>query len=402
VTAGLATERYAVAPAAAYALLHSLWQGALLAVLAALAMSLLARRSAAVRHAVGLACLLAMIAAPVATFVLYRRAAELAFPSALAFVMPTPSGRAGPLMLRGADWLVLAVPVAWLAGAAVMVLRQLGGWRAVLALDRRPSGALPDSWLERVEVLRRALGIARVVSLRSESGSASPFTARMVRPVIWLPAALWHRLTPAQRDALLAHELAHVRRLDWLWNGLQSTAQALLFFHPAAAWLSRRVRQEREHACDDLAVATCGDPVALAEGLAALERQRRVRPALALAARGGSLVQRITRLLAGSPGRARVRVPLGLVVLLCAGTALAGRLELPNDVLIDLCVDASTAGPLTPGTYRDITADAFNEQRHYRGRMDDQGRVFESYEEDGRPRPIDARVRAWLGQLPTR
>jgi hypothetical protein len=247
--------------------------------------------------------------------------------------------------------------------------------------------------------LRQALGISRAVAVRSAIGSASPFTARTLRPVIWLPAPQWTRLTPAQRDALLAHELAHVRRLDWLWNGVQSTVEALVFFHPAVWWLSRRVRQEREHACDDLAVATCGDAVALAEGLATLERQRRARPELVLAAQGGSLAQRITRLLVDAPP-VRVRIPVGLVILLGLGSVVATRLELPNDVLLNLRVASSADGPLSPGTFREITADAFNEQRYYRGSMDEHGHVLEIYEEDGHPRPIDSEVRAWLNQLP--
>jgi len=381
-----------VAPALARALIDSVWQVAVLAVLAAISWSLLQRRSAAVRHAVGLGFLLAMVLVPVVSFALAHHA-----PSPPWLGGGPPAARPpGPLLLQGTDWLALVVPLGWLVGAGVMLARQLGGWRVVVGLDRGPAPALPGAWLERVEVLRAALGIARPVAVRA-TRTVSPFTARALRPVIWLPAALWSRLSAEQRDVLLAHELAHVRRLDWLWNGLQSAVEAVLWFHPAVRWLSRRVREDREHACDDLAVATCGDPIALAEALATLERQR--LGGLVLAAQGGSLVQRIARLLACAPPRPRIRVPIGLVIVLCGGAALATQLELPRDGLIDLRIDASVAGPLTPGTFREITADAFHARRRYRGRMDDQGRVVEIYEEDGVARPIDPAVRAWLDEL---
>jgi len=385
---------YAVPPAVTYALLHALWEGALIAIVAAIGLAALERRSAALRHTVALTCLVAMAIAPIVTFVVVRRAPTLEGVS-------MARGPVGPLMMHGSDWLALIVPLVWALGAVALIVRQLGGWRVVMALDRRVAANVPRAWSERVEVLRRTLGISRVVAVRPAPGNVSPFTARTLRPVIWLPASLWSRLTLAQRDAIVAHELAHVRRRDWLWNGMQTLVEAILFFHPAAWWLGRRVREEREHACDDLAVATCGDPIALAEGLATLEQQRRGGPQLALAARRGSLVRRVSRLLVGAPVRASVYVPIGLAVVLAAGVAIATQVELPHDALINLRVDSSADGPLTPGTHREITADAFDEQRHYRGSMDDHGRVVEIYEEDGEARPIDPVVRAWLDELPT-
>jgi hypothetical protein len=280
-----------------------------------------------------------------------------------------------------------------------MLVRQLAGWRLVGALGRRPFGELPEIWQRRVDDLRQALGISRAVSVRPANDVASPFTARTFRPVIWVPVSRLTALSPEQRDAILLHELAHVRRLDWLWNGVQCTVESLLFFHPAVWWLSGRLRQEREHACDDLAVATGGDPLALAEALAALARRRGSYPGLVLAAQGGSLVERITYLLSGSAAQLRLRVPAGLLMLLWAGCLLATRIELPKDLLIDLRVDASAVGPLTPGAFREVTADAFGARHHYRGSMDSEGRVVELYEQDGTARPIDPAVRAWFDDL---
>lgn len=383
---------YSVPSAASHALLHAVWQLALLGVIAAMVLARVPARRAAARHAVGLVGLFAMAAAPVVTFVVYRSGGVAG--GGLAAAAP---GGGTPLLLRPSDWIVVAVPLVWLLGASVLAARQLGGWRMVIALGRRPAPALPAGWSHRVDELRRALGISRSVALRATVGAAAPFTARTLRPIVWLPEAVWPRLSPAQQDALLAHELAHVRRLDWVWNGLQSLVEAAVFFHPAVWWLGRRVRDEREHACDDAAAAVCGDAIALAEALAALARQR-AAPGLALAAGGGAVVRRIARLL-DAPAQPPIGTPRWLVPVLACGLLLAAELRLPSDVLIDVRVDASSAGPLAPGGYRELTADAFGGQRHYRAAMDEVGQLHEHYEEDGQPRPIDPAVRTWLTEL---
>src|SRR2546428_154855 len=127
-----------------------------------------------------------------------------------------------------------------------------------------------------------------------------PAVLGWVRPVILLPASALTGLTPLQLEALLAHELAHVRRYDYLVNLIQSVIETLLFYHPAVWWISARVRDEREHCCDDLAVAGGGDAHFYATALLGMERLRVTPPAFALAAagRGGALMGRIRRLVA--------------------------------------------------------------------------------------------------------
>jgi hypothetical protein len=226
---------------------------------------------------------------------------------------------------------------------------------------------------------------------------ASPFTARLLRPVVWLPLSLLTRLPVEQVEALIAHELAHIARLDWLWNGMQCVVESLLFFHPAAWWLSRRIRLEREQACDDLAVAACGNAIALAEALAQLECDRQPNPRLVLAAQGGSLMQRITRLLTGEPGRARWRWPAALLVLAVAGTVAVssvGVAKLPN-----IHIESTTDGTLRPGDRREITATGFDFDRHYVATVDANGKLVEVYEQDGLPRPIDDGARRWITEM---
>src|SRR5207253_10299038 len=128
-----------------------------------------------------------------------------------------------------------------------------------------------------------------------------PAVVGWLRPVILLPASALTGLTPQQLDVLLAHELAHVRRYDYLVNLVLSVIEMLLFYHPAVWWVSRRVREEREHCCDDMAVPACGDAHFYATALLGMERLRSPLPTLSMAAAGGSLVARVRRLMAPVP-----------------------------------------------------------------------------------------------------
>jgi len=325
--------------ALALTLLHSLWQGLALALLAAMAFWLLGPRRPAARHGLGLVLLAAMVAVPVCTFSLVLNAPPAADVEMLAVEMFTQeftvSPAAGTVVPPFAPPLAL-LPWAWAAGVAFMLIRLMGGWWAIDVLARQVHDPLPPALRARLHVLRRAMGIRREVAVRVLRTVALPCSARLWRPIIWLPAAMLTRLPPEQIEALIAHELAHIRRLDWVWNGLQCVIEALLFYHPAAWWLGRRIRQEREHACDDLAVAAGSEALVLAEALSALEDLRPVYQShcrshyrLTLSANGGSLMQRITRLLSPATGaRPGWGAPAALCALFFSGILIAGQVDL--------------------------------------------------------------------------
>ncbi len=392
-----------LASAAAFALVHSLWEVALLALLAWLSLWLLRSASASARHAVGMVWLAAMAAAPVFTLIMCWHApvpVDAAHGARVGSVLPwdAQSGSAAmPWIEARHGWMLVCISQLWLLGVALMLIRQFGGWRAMQRIEREPFAALPVQWLERLETLRAALGVSREVAVRMADGIASPFTAHVLRPLIWLPLTLLMQLPREQVEALLAHELAHIRRLDWCWNAMQCAIEALLFHHPAMWWLSRRIREEREHACDDLAVSVCGDPIVLAEALAGLQRQRRMAPRLALAAEGGSLMRRVSHLLSVAPARPSLRWPGMLLLMLCTSGLLAMQLVPPAHILSNLRFEASSQGELTPGNYRQYMASYLGEkQRQYRISMDAKGHVEENYAEDGQRKAMDADARLWL------
>jgi beta-lactamase regulating signal transducer with metallopeptidase domain len=157
------------------------------------------------------------------------------------------------------------------------------------------------------------------VGLRVSAMVQSPVVIGAWRPLVLVPVGMLTGLPAAQVEALLMHELAHIRRHDYLVNLLQSVAEALLFYHPAVWWVSSQIRKERECCCDDAAVAVSGDVMEYVNALAELASSRPMRLA-AVAANGGSLADRIARLLGErrpAPGK---RGTVLAVVLLAAAT----------------------------------------------------------------------------------
>jgi beta-lactamase regulating signal transducer with metallopeptidase domain len=399
----LASAQFAFAPALASALVHSVWQIALLALAAALALRAMAGAKAATRHNVAMGFLVAMLAVPAVQFLRFWSEPASTLNSGLLPAMTGPELSAANVFVQHSSPLAPFVVLFWIAGITLMLIRHVGSLRKLTAMERGPHELLPPHWQQRVDEMRSALGIARNVAVRLSSDVLSPFAARLLRPVIWLPLSLLTRTPAAQLEALLAHELAHIARKDWLWNGVQCVIESLLFFHPAMWWLSKRIRQEREHACDDLAVTACGDAIALAEALAALECDRHSsvfsNPGLILAANGGSLMQRVTRLLSGPPSRGRWGALAVLGALTVSGVVLITQVGIAGGRFPELQVTGSTAGPLGPGDYREIKAQGLDKQRYYRISLDARGRATEAYEENGEARPLDGNARRWIDRV---
>ena len=130
------------------------------------------------------------------------------------------------------------------------------------------------AWVATLDDLRHRLGVSRPVRLLKSALVEVPTVIGWFRPVILLPAATLSGLTPGQLEAILAHELAHVRRLDYLVNAFQCLVETLMFYHPIAWWISRCIREERENCCDDLVVEVCGDRLGYARALVTLEGLR--------------------------------------------------------------------------------------------------------------------------------
>ncbi|HKC63146.1 MAG TPA: M56 family metallopeptidase, partial [Pyrinomonadaceae bacterium] len=221
---------------------------------------------------------------------------------------------------RAAPYLLLA----WLAGVIFLIARFISGWRETRALKREVAPSL-ERWQMMLERLARQVRVSRPVRLCESALVEVPTVIGWLRPLILFPAKALTGLEPKALRALLAHELAHIRRYDYLVNMLQSLVEILLFYHPAVWWVSRQVRLEREHACDDLALSLCnGDAVVYARALLSVEEMRvgvRGGRALVLAADGGSLVARIRRIVAPKPNRTSplVAATVSIVLFIAVG-----------------------------------------------------------------------------------
>ncbi|MBS0202544.1 MAG: M48 family metalloprotease [Planctomycetes bacterium] len=191
-------------------------------------------------------------------------------------------------------WLVTS----WFVCVLVLSIRLLAVWRIVQSMKHRAVKPVADEWQRRLNGLAARLRVSRPVQLLESALVDVPTVIGWLKPIILIPASSLTGLTVPQLEAVLAHELAHIRRHDYLVNLLQAVVETLLFYHPAVWWLSGRIRDEREHCCDDLAVGACGSSFTFAQALAAMEllRSHNSGQALVLAASGGSLITRIRRL----------------------------------------------------------------------------------------------------------
>jgi beta-lactamase regulating signal transducer with metallopeptidase domain/HEAT repeat protein len=235
------------------------------------------------------------------------------------------SSLARPIIEPAMPWLVLG----WAIGVMVLCLRLVGGWWRTRALRVEGVSAVPAWCRAQLTGLSSQLRITRPVSIVASVRVSVPVVLGHLKPVVILPAAVLAGLSPTQLEAILAHELAHVRRHDYLVNLAQSVIETLLFYHPAVWWVSRQVRVAREHCCDDLAVTVCGSRTAYVHALLGLEELRQPDTLLALGATTGSLLGRARRLLvpaehcAASPRLAASVIALTVVALAAAGVPFA-------------------------------------------------------------------------------
>ncbi len=190
------------------------------------------------------------------------------------------------------------VVAVWMMGVLLCSLRLAGGWWHARRLAFVGAHAAAREWQEVVARLKSRLGVMRSVRLLESARVSVPIVVGWIKPTLIVPAAVLGGLAPSELEAVLAHELAHIRRHDYLVNLLQSAVETLLFYHPGVWWASHVVRVEREHCCDDLAVKACGDAVLYARALTAIELMRH-DPAgsMAMAVTGSPLLARVRRLL---------------------------------------------------------------------------------------------------------
>lgn len=383
-----------VVEALGWALLHFLWQGAAVAALCAVVLLALRRAAPGSRYLVACAGMLLMAACPLATLTWTwppsTRSAAIAsagdiprdftgaqgvaggpYPATpeaptVERVRPTDEKANAAAIVAQADhasrpasadfagrlrpalpWIVGG----WLLGVMALGLRLGVGWLRVQRLRRRQIRPAAAEWQTALRRLAALLRVSRPVTLVESALVEVPTVIGWLRPAILLPASVLMGLTPRQLEAILAHELAHIRRHDYLVNLVQTALEALLFYHPAVWWLSRVIRAEREACCDDVAVEVVNDKLDYARALASLE-ELRGRPRLAVAAADGPLAYRIRRLV-GAPCPQDNRSAWWVVAAVAAGVlamfAMQGRPTLQAEGPTEPIAEKPADPPVPPG-----------------------------------------------------
>jgi beta-lactamase regulating signal transducer with metallopeptidase domain len=291
-----------------WALLHLVWQGAIVAAILAAALALMARRTANARYAISCAALaLLPILAAITAWRAYEEpplpldggAAVLRAQTLPLDVAKAAAVHATRATLRSVGEIAHdALPnvvLLWLVGVTLLSIRLVVSWSRIkkLALSAAPAS---ETWQRTLARLADALALQRGVAILESAAVEVPTVIGWLKPLILLPLSTISALKPEEIEMLLAHELAHIRRHDFFVNLMQTAIETLMFYHPAVWWMSHRIRVEREHCCDDMAIETCGSALRYARALTHLEELRAHQTELALAANGGSLLTRIRRL----------------------------------------------------------------------------------------------------------
>ena len=317
-----------------WTLVHFLWQGiAIAAVYAAARRTLPGSRNPQGRYVLACGALAALLAAPAVTFrILTPRTQPVAvYPytgrvpaSSPALASVRNSAGAAPVIATriASDAVMPSIVLAWFAGTIVFWIRLTGGWLAAARMRQAFVRPAALEWQQSLDRIRVRIGLSRSVRLLVSALVQAPTVIGWLRPIVLMPVGALAGLPAEHVEMLLAHELAHIRRHDYLVNILQSVAEALLFYHPAVWWISGHIRAEREICCDDIAVSAGGDALTYACALAGFATPGHASMSPALAANGGSLPERIGRLLNQPVRSARPRsgAAVAATILLALGT----------------------------------------------------------------------------------
>jgi bla regulator protein blaR1 len=329
-----------------WTLLHFCWQSTIIALLYALVDRCLVHTATAVRYGVAMAMLGLMPLAALATFVEQERlvvhvgqgeqtlvgshvgSLHTAIVTEAPFAAPTITG--SELWIAGhTDRLMPWIDGVWLAGVCLLALRATGGWWRLRSLRSKAQLPVPDAVQQSFARVVEQLRLVQPVVLRVSRDVISPMAMGVWWTTVLLPLSVVTSLPAAQLEAVLAHELAHIRRWDYFCNLLQTAIECLFFFHPAVWWMSSRTRELREVCCDEVAARTCTDPGIYAEALLQMEEHRveHLQLAVALHGKGGTLLNRIRRVMGE---RTMEYGSMSVVRVAAAGLVVAGLVFAPH------------------------------------------------------------------------
>lgn len=285
-------------------LIHSLWQGLLLSVMAGLLLSLNKQASSAVRYNLVLAQLLLFVAACAATFLWewYKTPIQ----NAGIYIAASPTGDTALSVKSFVNSCVAyftanspIIVLLWFILFLVRTVRMMGSALFINRARHRFIYQPSDAWKEKVNNLCGKLQLKRAVKLLESGYVNVPMVIGHLKPVILIPVGLLAGLPPGQVEAVLLHELAHIRRNDYVVNCLQTIVETVFFFNPGLLWISSVLRDERENCCDDIALAQTQNKKEFVQALISFKEYALKRQSYAVAFPGNKngLLNRASRIL---------------------------------------------------------------------------------------------------------
>ncbi len=300
-----------------WTVVHSLWQATAIALLVAVLMIALRKKSAQTRYLVSCTGLFATLVAAIITFCFYfdfsYQISGIRYQVSDADLQDKLTVNSSEVITGSSkliadigfkDYFNQHLPLivsVWLMGVALFTLRLLSGVSYVAYLKRYRNAPMKGDWQARVEFLCEQLGVTKAVEIFESALVKTPMTVGSLKPIILFPLGAVAGLSSEQMEAILAHELAHILRKDYFFNIVQSIVEILFYFHPAVWWLSNTIRNERENCCDDIAVSISGNSLSYAKALVNLQELHAHSPILAMGFSGknskNQLLNRVKRLL---------------------------------------------------------------------------------------------------------
>ncbi|MFZ6657898.1 TonB family protein [Undibacterium sp. TJN19] len=319
-----------VVHALGWTLLHFVWQGMVIALLLALLLYCMGVANARARYLVSYMALLTCIAVVVFEFYQHLGVTHISGEVEIEQIGEIPVRFILNASVWGSfsSWLELHltnVVMTWLVCVILLAVRMCAGlwW---IGTYTSPKRSKPDAWWQtRIDRLSEQFRIHRNVLFRVADDLSGPVTIGVFRPVILLPGAMLSGMPVELLEMLVAHELAHIKRHDYLLNLIQTVIEMLLFYHPAVWWISKQIRHDREEIADELAARVTGEPRRLALALSELANFQFPTPQLAQAAHGGNLMSRIKHLLQPQVQHTSFRGILGLLGIAASTAVYAGQ-----------------------------------------------------------------------------
>ena len=312
-----------------WTLLHSLWQHALIAISCALALAFTRHVSSNTRYLIALVSLVLSALISAITFYQYQQASTqiILRPAQKTNAMESFADENLSNAVQLINGHINSFVVIWLVGFLVYSLKTLLEYRYCQQLKNSHIIATPEQWQTIFTTLVDKVGARTDVTLRISTLATSPCVIGHFKPVVLLPLAVLMGMNQQQIEMILLHEIAHVRRNDYLLGFLQTTIKILFFFNPFLRWISNQIDKEREHACDDIAVAISKNPILFANTLKEFATMQLNQKAAMNITGNKLLLNRITRLFDTSARTTKSNYSLlasvlilfsGLIITLCA------------------------------------------------------------------------------------